>query len=89
MKGKENMVWKLKKSLYELKQASRQWYKKFDYFMMSREYKRTFADPCVYVWRFIDDKFIILLLYVDDMQIVGQDTNMIQKIKIELPRHLT
>ena len=30
VKGKEHMVFKLKKSLYGLKQAPRQWYKKFD-----------------------------------------------------------
>ena len=71
VKRKENMVCKLKKSLYKLKQAPQQWYKKFDSFMMSRKYKRTFADPCVYVRRFHDDKFIILLLYVDDMLIMG------------------
>ena len=50
---------------------SRQWYKKFDSFMMSQEYKGAFVDPCVYVRRFCDDKFIIFLLYVDDMMIVG------------------
>ena len=38
---------------------------------MSQEDNRTFADPCVYIRRFLDDKFIILLLYVDDMLIVG------------------
>ena len=45
--------------------------------MMSQEFKRTIVDPCVYVQRFLDDKFIILLLYVDDMLIVGQDADMI------------
>ncbi|KAH9299654.1 hypothetical protein KI387_031336, partial [Taxus chinensis] len=35
-KGKEEMVHKLKKSLYRLKQAPRQWYKKFDSFMMEQ-----------------------------------------------------
>ena len=75
------MVCRLKKSLYGLKQALRQCYKKFDFFMMSQEYKRKFADPCVYVRRFFDGKFIILLLYVYDMLIVGQDANMIQKLK--------
>ena len=86
MKGKENTICKLKKSLYELKQAPRQWYKKFDSFIMSQEYKRTFVDPCVYVRRFPDDKVIILLLYVDDMLIVGQDADMIQKLKRELSK---
>ena len=61
-------------------------YKKCDSFMMSQEYKRTFAYPCVYVQRFPDDKFIILLLYVDDMLIVGQDADMIQKLKMELSK---
>ena len=80
------MVYKLKKTLYGLKQAPRQWYKKFDSFMMSQEYKRTFVDPCVYVRRFPDDIFIILLLYVDDMLIMGQDADMIQKLKMELSK---
>ena len=54
--------------------------------MMSQEYKRTFADPYVYVRRIPDDKFIILLLYVDDMLIVGQDVDMIQKLKMEFSK---
>ena len=44
VKGKDDMVCKLKKSLYGLKQAPRQWYKKFDSFMVSHGYKRTEAD---------------------------------------------
>lgn len=38
----------LKKSLYDLKQAPKQWYKKFNEFMLSVRYKRFDYDWCVY-----------------------------------------
>ncbi|KAL4582349.1 hypothetical protein LXL04_006896 [Taraxacum kok-saghyz] len=83
---KEHLVCKLKKSLYGLKQAPRQWYKKFDSFMTSHEYKRTDADHCVYLKKFPDGKFVIILLYVDDMLIVGQDATMIDNLKKDLSK---
>nr|KYP66486.1 Retrovirus-related Pol polyprotein from transposon TNT 1-94 [Cajanus cajan] len=86
VKGKEDMVCKLKKSLYGLKQAPRQWYKKFDSFIKSQGFKRTDADPCVYINRYPNGKFLILLLYVDDMLIVGQDVQMIKNLKVELSK---
>ena len=84
VKGKEHMIYKLKKSLYSLKQAPRQWYKKFNSFMVGHEYTRTNADHCAYVRKFPNDKFVILLLYVDDMLIVGQDAGMIGNLKKDL-----
>ena len=86
VKGKENLVCKLKKSLYGLKQAPRLWYKKFDSFMLNHGYNRTNTDHCVFVKKFSDGDFVILLLYVDDMLIVGQDTNKIEKLKKELSK---
>ena len=86
VKGKENLACKLKKSLYGLKQAPRQWYKKFDSFMMSQGYDRTTSDHCVFMKKFSDDDFIILLLYVDDMLIVGHDVGKIEKLKRELSK---
>ena len=83
---KEHMVYKLKKSLCGLKQAPRQWYKKFDSFMVGHGYTRIDANHCVYVRIFLGDKFIILLLYVDDMLIVGQDMKMIGDLKKELSK---
>uniref|UniRef100_A0A2N9HS85 Integrase catalytic domain-containing protein n=1 Tax=Fagus sylvatica TaxID=28930 RepID=A0A2N9HS85_FAGSY len=68
----------------EIYMAPRQWYKKFDSFMVGQGYTRTDADHCVYVKQFPNGKFIILLLYVDDMLIVGQDANMVGSLKNEL-----
>jgi hypothetical protein len=48
VKGKENLVCRLKKSLYGLKQAPRQWYLKFDRFMTEQGYSRCHSDHCVY-----------------------------------------
>ena len=45
--------------------------------MVSHEYKRTDADHCVYFRKFTDGNFIILLLYVDDMLIAGNDSKLI------------
>ncbi|CAM8880102.1 unnamed protein product [Rhodiola kirilowii] len=75
------MVCRLRKSLYGLKQAPRQWYNKFDSFMVSHGYKRSDADSCVYIQQFHKCSFIILLLYVDDMLIVGKDIQLIYKLK--------
>jgi len=84
IKGKENLVCRLKKSLYGLKQAPRQWYKKFDAFMLEHSFSRLEADHCVYIKRYGQGKYIILLLYVDDMLIVGHDKNMISRLKKDL-----
>ncbi|KAL5754374.1 hypothetical protein ACOSP7_022594 [Xanthoceras sorbifolium] len=83
--GKENLVCRLKKSLYGLKQTPRQWYKKFDSFMSSSGFTRCQADHCCYIKRF-DNSFIILLLYVDDMLVAGSDMQEIMNLKRELSK---
>jgi hypothetical protein len=64
----------------------RQWYKKFDSFMVDHRYARTTSDHCVIVKKFSDGELIILLLYVDDMLIVCCDTSKIDRLKKELSK---
>ena len=79
-------VCKLKRSLYGLKQAPRQWYKKFDAFMKKMKYHRSDMDHCVYFSGDISRKFVILLLYVDDMLLAGNDMAVIKNLKEEMSR---
>ena len=65
--GKEKLVCKLEKSLYELKQSPRQWYKRFDKFMSSRRYTKSLYDPCIYFYKLPSGEYFYLLLYVDDI----------------------
>ena len=81
--GKENLVCRLKKSLYGLKQSPRQWYKRFDSFMLSQKFRRSNYDSCVYL-KVVDGSAIYLLLYVDDMLIAAKDKSEIAKLKAQL-----
>ena len=80
-KGKENLVHPLKKSLHGLKQAPCQWYKKFESFMLEHGFHKTQVDHCVFVKRYNEGDFLILLLYVDDMLVVRQDTKKVASLK--------
>jgi hypothetical protein len=73
VKGKENLVCRLKKRLYGLKKAPRYWYLKFDRFMTEQGYNRCHSDHCVYFKKLENGSFIILLLYVDDMLVAGSN----------------
>lgn len=84
VQGKEDHVCLLKKILYGLKQSPRQWYKRFDTFMVEHRYNRSNYDNCVYCKRLSNGSFIYLLLYVDDMLIVSKSMVEINKFNASL-----
>ena len=86
LKGKENLVCTLNKSLYSLKQALRCWYKRFDSYIMGLGYNRLDSDPCAYFKRSDNEDFIILLLYVDDMLVASYNKDRVQELKAQLAR---
>ncbi|KAG8493487.1 hypothetical protein CXB51_010890 [Gossypium anomalum] len=63
--------------------SPRQWYKRFDSFMTSHDFKRSF-DSCVYFKKNSDDSFVYLLLYVDNILIAAKDKGKKIKVKPQL-----
>lgn len=70
--------------MYGLKQKPRQWYKRFDVFMVGQGYIRSQYDNCVYFHQSSNGSFIYLLLYMDDMLIASKNMSLISKLKYQL-----
>ncbi|GJR72960.1 retrovirus-related pol polyprotein from transposon TNT 1-94 [Tanacetum coccineum] len=79
--GTGNKICLLKKSLYGLKQSPRQWYKRFDVYMISNGFSHSNYDSCVYFKEFAPGMYIYLLLYVDDMLIACKSKSKIEYTK--------
>lgn len=84
VEGKEDHVYRLRKSIYGLKQSPRQWYKRFDSFMLKHGYSRSEYDCCVYIRKLPGGEYIYLLLYVDDMLIASKSKVEIDRLKSQL-----
>ena len=59
------------------------WYHKFDTFIWGLGFTRSKADHCVY-FKLIGDHVIYLVVYVDDMLLVGNDKEIFQDLKNQL-----
>ena len=68
-----------------MKWSPKQCYKKFDSFMVSQGYTRSEYDYCLY-FKKLNDIFIILVLYVDDMLIVSKIMDEINRLKDQMDR---
>nr|GEZ60702.1 putative zinc finger, CCHC-type [Tanacetum cinerariifolium] len=79
-KGQEHLVCKLKKSIYGLKKASRQWYLKFDEVMKKHNFIKNQVDQCVYL-KMSGSNFIILVLYVNDILLASNNIDLLHESK--------
>jgi hypothetical protein len=64
-------VYRLKKSLYGLKQASRSWYNRIDTYLIKSGFGRSQNEPTLYTKIEQQGKILIVCLYVDDMIYTG------------------
>ncbi|KAI3681211.1 hypothetical protein L6452_35996 [Arctium lappa] len=82
-KKDETRVCKLKKSLYGLKQASRNWYHKFTTALLDLNFRQSHADHSLFIHK-EGNVFVAALVYVDDVIVVGNSSEKIQQTKSDL-----
>ncbi|GKF12218.1 retrotransposon protein, putative, ty1-copia subclass [Tanacetum coccineum] len=73
-------VCKLQRSIYGLKQASRSWNKRFDEEIKKFGFSQNLNEPCVYQ-KDSRSNVTFLILYVDDIIIMGSNIPMLQSVK--------
>ena len=73
------------KSIYGLKQASRSWNIRFDQAVKAYGFKQNVDEPCVYK-HFKNKKIVFLVLYVDDILLIGNDIGMLTLVKVWLAK---
>ena len=66
----EKLVCKLRKSIYGLKQAAKNWYQKLSTFLMEQGFERSKHHYCLFLKYFEDEKLFVLT-WVDDFVIAG------------------
>ncbi|GJT01066.1 retrotransposon protein, putative, ty1-copia subclass [Tanacetum coccineum] len=73
-------VCKLQRSIYGLKQASRSWNKRFDEEIKRFGFDQNIDEPCVYQ-KASGSNVTFLILYVDDIIIIGNHIPSLQSVK--------
>ena len=81
VEDRKSHVCRLKKALYGLKQAPRDWYGNIDSLLMRLGFTKSKADSNLY-FKIMKDELVILLLYVDDLFLTGEE-----KLIIEYKKH--
>lgn len=79
----QELVCRLKKSLYGLKQGPRCWQERFGGFLQKHNFQVSEADPCLYI-RERNGKKILLVVYVDDGLAAATDTQDLEEFLDEL-----
>ena len=85
--GEYGLVCRLCRSLYGLKQSSRAWFDRFSSVVQEFGMLRSSTNHSVFYHHNSSGQCIYLVVYVDDIVIIGSDEDGIQKLKQHLFTH--
>eukprot|EP00261_Vitis_vinifera_P038895 XP_019080138.1 PREDICTED: uncharacterized protein LOC109123774 [Vitis vinifera] len=77
----ETRVCKLKKSLYGLKQSPRAWFDRFAKVIKNPGYQQGQSDHTMLFKQSNDGRMTILIVYVDNIILIGDDTGEVERLK--------
>ncbi|KAG7583693.1 GAG-pre-integrase domain [Arabidopsis suecica] len=72
---------RLNKSLYGLKQSGRMWYNRLSDYLVREGYKNDPISPCIFIKKFANEGFVIIAVYVDDLNILGTSGEIAQTVE--------
>ena len=82
--GKENLVCRLKHSIYGLKQSPRCWNHTLDSKLKEMGFEQTASDSCLYVHANSEREMFVVAVYVDDIILGGKNESILCQVKQEL-----
>ena len=84
--GKENLVCKLNKSIYGLKQSPKCWNTTLDTQLKKMGFVQATSDPCIYMLCDTGGEMFLLGVYVDDIILAGKGKKKIEEVKEALAK---
>ena len=76
----EQLFCRLNKSLYGLKQSSRNWNKMLNSFLTLNEFEQSTSDNCAYT-KYVDNEMIVILFGVEDVIVGASNENLLGATK--------
>lgn len=83
VKNQENKVYRLKKAVYGLKQASRAWNARVNEVLSKMGYKHSQHEPCLFIKR-DKNSLTLVALYVDDFFVFSDNSKNVDNLKSKL-----
>ncbi len=86
------LIVRVERAMYGLIQSAKLWYNELTRYLESKGFKKSQADECVLVKRMGNDNYIVIVLYVDDILVLGgvtEDRHWVKQILIDEYQKIT